>query len=91
VLNERFETIAHDRARGLDLVTVRAVKTDSGLFDAVHRLMTPMGRLFLFHSPDASPQPPDSLFLTVQTARLGTAGDARLSILKPLFHVEQSR
>ena len=56
-MNERFETISDEgRARDLDLVTVRAVKSDPRLFRAIHKLLAPTGRLFLFHSPEAEPQ-----------------------------------
>ena len=91
VIDERFETISDEgRASGLDLVTVRGVKSDPRLFRAIHRLLAPAGRLFLFHSAETQPQVPLD-FTTDQVARLGTAGDARVTILRPVFHVEQRR
>jgi 16S rRNA (guanine527-N7)-methyltransferase len=91
VVDERFEAISDERARGLDLVTVRAVKGDAVLFHTIHRLLAARGRVFLFHSPETEPKPPAGMFSTVEMVRLGTAGDARLSILERVFHVEQSR
>jgi 16S rRNA (guanine527-N7)-methyltransferase len=88
VVSERFETIPQERAKGLDLVTVRAVKSDLALFESIHRVLAPTGRLFLFHSPETEPKAPASLFSMVEVARLKTAVDARLSILRPVFHVE---
>jgi 16S rRNA (guanine527-N7)-methyltransferase len=85
IQNERFEDfVDHVRPHSIDLVTVRAVKRDSPLLAAVHRALSPQGRVFLFHAPGAAPSSHLS-FETVQTAQLGTSRDARLTILKPLF------
>ena len=90
VENLRLEDVVRQtRPRSLDLVTVRGVKSDSPLFAAVYRLLAQNGRAFLFHSPFGAPKAPPS-FVMVEMARLRTSGDARLSILKPVFHVEQS-
>ena len=87
VIDERFETISDEgRARNLDLVTVRGVKGDPRLYRAIRKLLAPTGCLFLFHSPET--QPHAHGFIIEQVARLGTADDARLTILKPMFHVE---
>ena len=90
VLEERFETVSETDGT-LDLITVRAVKRDPVLFRTIHRLLAPNGRVFLFHSPDAAPVSPRQLFSTVEVARLGTSRGSLLTILAPLFHVEQSR
>ena len=89
VMNGRFEDLGDD-ANGMDLVTVRAVKIDPALFHRLHRLLAPAGRAFLFHAPQAAPNVPSDMFSTLEVVRLGTAGNARLTILKPVFHVEQS-
>jgi 16S rRNA (guanine(527)-N(7))-methyltransferase RsmG len=90
VENQRFEEVARGtEPRTIDLVTLRAVKSDASLSAGIHRVLSPIGRLFLFHSPVNNWSAPAG-FATVEMARLGTGGDARLSILKPVFHVEQS-
>jgi 16S rRNA (guanine(527)-N(7))-methyltransferase RsmG len=90
VENQRFEVVADcTEPQTIDLVTVRAVRSDSSLFAGIHRVLSPIGRAFLFHSPVSELNVP-SRFALVEIVRLGTSGDARLSILKPVFHVEQS-
>lgn len=90
VENRRFEdVVGRTRPQSIDLVSVRAVKSDPSLFTAVYRLLAPNGRIFFFHSPASNPKAPPS-FVMVELVRLRTSGDARLSILKPVFHVEQS-
>jgi 16S rRNA (guanine527-N7)-methyltransferase len=88
--NERLGEVAdRTRPQSIDMVTVRAVKNDRALFADIHRVLSPTGRVFLFHSPESSlAVPPD--FAMVEIVILGTVRDARLSILKPVFHVEQS-
>ena len=90
VENRRFEDVVRrTRPQSLDLVSVRAVKSDSSLFTGVYHLLAPNGRAFLFHSPASRLKIPPS-FVMVEMVQLRTSGDARLSILKPVFHVEQS-
>ena len=91
VENQRFEEVA-DRTepQTIDLVTVRAVRSDPSLFASVQRVLSPIGRVFFFHSPESELNAPASLAL-VETVRLGTTGNARLSVFKPVFHVEQTR
>ena len=56
---ERIEAIAlsHPLAGAVDVVTVRAVRLDSGLFDAVRMLLKPRGRVALFGAPEHFPVP----------------------------------
>lgn len=90
VESQRFEDVVERvRPHRIDLVTVRAVKSDASLLTAIRRALSSNGRVFFFHSPVLDPQVPPT-FATVEVARLGTTGDARLSIWKPVFHVEQS-
>lgn len=90
VENQRFEDVAQaTRPQTIDLVTVRAVKSDPSLFAGIRRVLSPVGRVFLFHSPNEELEAPPG-FSIVEMAKLRTSGDARLSILKPVFHVEQS-
>jgi len=90
VENQRFEQLA-DRTspRTIDLVTVRAVKSGASIFAGIHRVLTDNGRVFLFHSPLTSIRVPTS-FAIVEMASLGTGTDAKLAILRPMFHVEQT-
>ena len=88
--NQRFEdVVAHVRPHSVDLVSVRAVKSAPSLFIAIRRGLSPNGRIFVFHAPAGGPKAPPG-FEMAEIARLGTSHDARLSILKPVFHVEQS-
>ena len=85
VENERFEEVApRTEPQTIDLVTVRAVKSDPALLAGIRRVLSPSGRVFLFHSPETGLNAPP-LFAMVEVARLGTSDDARLSILRPLF------
>ena len=56
VATERFEDAA--RAEQADLVTVRAVKADSTLFESVHRMLRADGRLLLFRPAHAAAADP---------------------------------
>ena len=60
VETERIEALAssHPLAGSVDVVTVRAVRVDSILFDAVTRLLKPRGRAVLFGLREHF-QPPD--------------------------------
>ena len=91
VENDRFENVA-DRIgpHTLDLVTVRAVKGDEGLFDLIYGLLSPKGSAFFFHSGGVSPRVPPTFRLAKEIS-LGTGHGAKLSILEPMFHVEQRR
>jgi 16S rRNA (guanine527-N7)-methyltransferase len=89
VENERFEAVAElARPHTIDLVSVRAVKHAPALFTAIHRVLTPNGRAFFFRSSAGDLKIPPG-FSMVQVASLGTSAAARLSVLKPVFHVEQ--
>jgi 16S rRNA (guanine527-N7)-methyltransferase len=90
VENQRFEDMAGCvRAHSIDLVSVRAVRSGPSLLSAIHRVLPLDGRAFLFHSAVGDFAVPLS-FAVAENVRLGTAADARLSILKPLFHVEHA-
>ena len=88
----RFE-IASDKAehrRSADVVTVRAVKADSLLFETAGQMLKEGGRLLLFrpaHSPSADPPG----FERVNTVPLIDSPPSFLSIYRRVFHVEQSR
>ena len=90
VENDRFEEIAGraDCTNTASLVTVRAVRADSQLFETAGLLLGRNGRLLLFRpAHDAETDPPG--FARVSTARLTEA--TYLSIYRRVFHVEQSR
>jgi 16S rRNA (guanine527-N7)-methyltransferase len=88
--NRRFEDVAaHILPHSVDLVSVRAVKGAPPLLIAIRRVLTPNGRMFVFHAPAGGSETPPG-FAMAEMAKLGTSHDARLSILKPVFHVEQS-
>ena len=90
VENHRFEdVVAHVRSHSVDLVSVRAVKSGPSLLTGIRRVLSPNGRVLVFQSPAGGTEVPPG-FETVELARLGTSHDARLSIFKPVFHVEQS-
>jgi len=74
VEHARFEEVAdREAARGrVDLVTVRAVRVDSGLLDATASLLAPGGRFFLFTSDAARPLR-RAPFETVDVVKLGEA------------------
>jgi 16S rRNA (guanine527-N7)-methyltransferase len=60
VLTARFEEVAisPEHLGKVDLITVRAVKTDHDLFETVKKLLSPSGRLLLFrpaHAASADP------------------------------------
>ncbi|HEY2151776.1 MAG TPA: 16S rRNA (guanine(527)-N(7))-methyltransferase RsmG [Vicinamibacterales bacterium] len=92
VRNERFEDLAEDPTLvgNVDLVTVRAVKTDAGLFETAAKLLREGGRLFLFrpaHDPSANPNG----FKLINTAKLAEVPPSFLCIYNRVFHVEQRR
>jgi 16S rRNA (guanine527-N7)-methyltransferase len=89
VASERFEEVAKrmENAGSGDLVTVRAVKSDLHLFDAVSRLLNENGRLLLFRT-SANTHPPG--FDHIDTVQLMDAPKSYLSTYRRMFHVEQS-
>jgi 16S rRNA G527 N7-methylase RsmG len=90
VQSERFEDVV-DRTRPhtIDLISVRAVKSDNALRERIHLVVGRQGQVFLFHSPTA-PVQSHPWFEKVEVVPLRTNGDAKLTILKPLFHVEHN-
>jgi 16S rRNA (guanine527-N7)-methyltransferase len=91
VLSERFEDVASrpEHAHTADLVTVRAVKADSGLFSVAALLLKEGGRLCLFR-PAHDPSPDPSGFKRISTVPLLDSPTSFLSSYVCLFHVEQS-
>jgi len=90
VENKRFEdVIANVRPHTIDMVSVGAVRCATTLLSAIHRGLSQNGRVFVFHSPSRDSTAPRG-FETVEVVRLGTRQAAQLSILRPMFHVEQS-
>jgi 16S rRNA (guanine527-N7)-methyltransferase len=87
VIGARFERAAERVAPyTVELATIRAVKMDDEIARALHQILTPDGQVLLFHSLDR-PALPDG-FALLQTVALGV-GDARLSVCRRVFHVEQ--
>jgi 16S rRNA (guanine527-N7)-methyltransferase len=87
VVCDRFERAAERVVpHTVELATVRAVKIDEEIARALHRILTPGGRVLLFHSPER-PAVPEG-FELLQMAALGV-GEARLSVCRCVFHVEQ--
>lgn len=92
VENDRFENVARraECASTAALVTVRAVKADSQLFETAGLLLGINGRLLLFRlSHDAEIDPTG--FARVSTVRLTEAPSTYLSTYRRVFHVEQTR
>jgi 16S rRNA (guanine527-N7)-methyltransferase len=90
VENRRFEDMAGKvRPHTIDIVSVRAVRSARSLLIAIHHVLSPSGRVFVFHSPSKDSTAPEG-FAMVEAVQLGTGHEARLSILRPVFHVEQS-
>jgi len=90
VENHRFEQLARrTEPQTIDLVTMRGVKGDPLTFSSLHHVLAPSGRVFLYHSSTTKLNPP-AAFVLLEKASLGTSTNARLDILKPVFHVEQS-
>jgi 16S rRNA (guanine527-N7)-methyltransferase len=92
VVNERFEDTAETLANAgiADLVTVRAVKPDAGLFAAAGLLLKADGRLLLFRPAHAASMDPPG-FTRMSTMQLTDMPAAYLSSYRRVFHVEQSR
>jgi 16S rRNA (guanine527-N7)-methyltransferase len=87
VENVRFEEFAaaEPRAQNVDLVTVRAVRTDSALFLTAARLLRDRGQLALFGGDS---QPRASGFRFDRTEPLIPGAPSYLTSLTRVFHVE---
>ena len=92
VENARFEEVAQkaECAGVAHLVTVRAVKADSHLFEAAGLLLGTSGRLLMFRPSHAAETDPPG-FARVSTVRLTEAPSTYLSSYRRMFHVEQRR
>ena len=87
--DQRFEDVARTvPLHSIDLVSIRGVKSASPLLTVIHRIISSRGHVFLFHSPSSSATGGD--FTLDQVKDLGTPSGAKLSIMRPVFHVEQS-
>jgi 16S rRNA (guanine527-N7)-methyltransferase len=90
VENARFQdSTAAQVPDSVDLVTVRAVRPDSSILAAIRHVMRPQGQVLLFHS-SAGRVPSASAFMPVKTVALATSSDSMLTMLAPVFHVEQN-
>jgi 16S rRNA (guanine527-N7)-methyltransferase len=90
VENQRMERAAtRVSTHSVDLVTLRAVRLDRSLLDAIHQVLSPAGQTFFFHSPRRNFTDLHG-FAIVRTVLLSSSGDSMLSILAPMFHVEQN-
>ena len=90
VETERFE-VAASKVQYLgqgDIVTVRAVKADTALFETAGRLLKNGGRLLLFRPGHAASSDPPG-FKWVATFPLIESPQSYLSIYRRMFHVEQ--
>jgi 16S rRNA (guanine527-N7)-methyltransferase len=89
--NVRFEELVGSaaRPRSAQLVTVRAVRADPGLFGSAAQLLAPGGRLLLFRPTDAPVQA--SGFRQRSTVPLINEPPSYLTALDRVFHVEQRR
>jgi 16S rRNA (guanine527-N7)-methyltransferase len=90
VANERFEDVAAkaEYAGQGDIVTVRAVKADSALFETAGRLLRDTGRLLLFRPAHAASVDPPG-FKWELTVPLIDSPQSFLSVYRRMFHVEQ--
>jgi 16S rRNA (guanine527-N7)-methyltransferase len=81
VLTVRFEEVAssHEYQGTVDLVTVRAVKTDHELFETAEKLLSPAGRLLLFRPAHAATADPPA-FRRLSTFPLIESPQSFLSI-----------
>ena len=88
VADARFEEYASrtESEGSADLITVRAVRADSALFDAAARLLAPTGRLLMFCPTASAIAAPG--FSHIETRAL-TDSPAYLAICERMFHVEQ--
>jgi len=89
VENARFQDFAAARElESVDLVTVRAVRPDPSILAAIRHVMRPRGHVLLFHSSGGA-VPNAAAFKRVKTVELPTGTDSMLTMLAPVFHVEQ--
>lgn len=91
VATERFEVAASKieyLGRG-DIVTVRAVKADTALFETAGRLLKDNGRLLLFRPAHAASADPLG-FVRVTTILLIDSPQSYLTVYRRMFHVEHS-
>jgi 16S rRNA (guanine527-N7)-methyltransferase len=86
VLNARFEEV-HDRDGQVDVVTVRAVRSDATLESAAARLLRDDGWLLAFRAT-AEQETPGG-FRHVATAALTKEKPSWLHVYARMFHVEQ--
>ena len=86
----RFEAVADkpEFAGVADIVTVRAVKADEGLFEAAERLLKIGGQLLIFR-PAHSTSPDPKGFKKITTAPLIDSPQSFLCVYQRMFHVEQ--
>ncbi|HTE45406.1 MAG TPA: 16S rRNA (guanine(527)-N(7))-methyltransferase RsmG [Gemmatimonadaceae bacterium] len=91
VTTQRFEDVASraECAGQGDIVTVRAVKADSALFETAGRLLRTDGRLLWFRPAHA--ESPDPLgFERLLTVQLIESPQSFLNVYRRMFHVEQN-
>jgi 16S rRNA (guanine527-N7)-methyltransferase len=90
VETERFETVAAKSTvmSSVDVVTVRAVRTDDQLFESAARMLKDGGRLLMFRPPH-SPGPDPIGFARALTAPLIDVPQSFLTVYRRMFHVEQ--
>jgi 16S rRNA (guanine527-N7)-methyltransferase len=85
VANQRFEKWVLSRAaNSVDLITLRAVRMDEPLRAAIVSVLRTDGLVAIFHA--AEPGPLDS-FQAMRSVHL--PGTGRLTIFRPVFHVER--
>jgi 16S rRNA (guanine527-N7)-methyltransferase len=86
----RFETVAAKStvAGGVDIVTVRAVRTDDQLFESAARMLKNGGQLLMFR-PAHSPGPDPIGFTRASTVPLIDVPQSFLTVYRRVFHVEQ--
>jgi len=84
VANVRFEDLRDadqlEPARHVDVVTVRAVRIDESLIDAVTKLLPPGGRLLLFAGPALTHLPLSNHLSRGETAKLTTGESSYVTV-----------
>jgi len=83
VQDVRFEFLG-DRpevVHSVDVVTVRAVRTNAALIGTAAKLLVPQGRLLLFADPSVAAPHTRGAFSCEQTAKLSEQGRSYLSVL----------
>lgn len=89
VKTERFEVSATEQAGTAELVTARAVRTDTEFFQTAGQMLREGGELFLFR-PAHSSSPDPTGWKRITTVPLIDTPPSFLSVYRRLFHVEQS-